>query len=772
MGREDDTWEPGADWAPGAAPAQTAESGPVAEGPAPREGAVLLGQGGMGQVWRVRDPELRRHVALKVLRPGLGHRPEARARFLAEAQLTAQLDHPGIVPVYAMGIDDDGQPWFTMKEVRGRTLEEVAGELSPREHLDVLRRVCEAVASAHARGVVHRDLKPANVMLGAFGEVLVLDWGIAREEEPSGAVDTVRSDLAAQGDRLTRLGRVPGTPGYVAPELLEGAPASPRSDVFALGQMLAQVALPLEEVVARCSAVWPDERPADASVLGRELAAWLSGEAQRERAHELLQQVQQRSPEVRATRGRAATVQARAEAMDRSLPPGAALDTKRELWALQDEAEALLREAALLEVEVEAGLRGALAHAPDDPIVHAALAEHHLDRLIEAREAARPTEALREEALLRRHLGRVPPSVEAGQRARTWLRGTGRVRLRLDRPVPGRLLRFEEVDRRLRAVPSADLGVVDAVDLELPYGSYLLELGQLRLPFYVERLTETRWRAPGEPDDRVIVVPHEPLPSDQALVPEGWFIAGGDAAAPQAAPRMQLWVERFVMQRHPVVNGDYLAFLNELVARGDETLAMACVPRASMEREPLWGRDTHGRFYMRPDEEGDEWPVDWPIAVVDFDAASAFASWYAASTGLPWRLPTEWEWEKAARGADGRAFPWGDRLDRDFCRNVKSQGDYHFPASPDDHPEDVSVYGVRHLGGNFHDWCASPWDPVLAAVDGQVAPGGEVPATKRMLVIRGASWNGRPTFARAASRIPLVRNSRAHVTSFRLVRSV
>ena len=185
-----------------------------------------LGSGGMGDVLRADDAALDRPIAVKVLR-----KTSARARrnFVAEAKLTARLQHPGIVPVHDVGETPDGRPYFAMMEVRGRSLRQVvaAGELvGRRARLDVFRRVCETVAYAHDQGVLHLDLKPDNVMIGAFGEVLVMDWGLAREVSDGGAT----------------LRKVAGTPRYMAPEqATEGHRLDVRSDVYALGAILYEL---------------------------------------------------------------------------------------------------------------------------------------------------------------------------------------------------------------------------------------------------------------------------------------------------------------------------------------------------------------------------------------------------------------------------------------------------------------------------------------------------------------------------------------------------
>jgi serine/threonine-protein kinase len=165
------------------------EAAAAAEGPTPqRVGRFpvvgVIGRGGMGAVWRGHDPDLRRDLAVKVLRDEHAERPEVVARFLEEAQVGGQLQHPGVVPVYEMG-RDGARPYFAMKLVQGRNLAELlARRTSPADDLPrfllIFEQIAQALAYAHAHGVVHRDLKPSNVMVGEFGEVQVMDWGLAK----------------------------------------------------------------------------------------------------------------------------------------------------------------------------------------------------------------------------------------------------------------------------------------------------------------------------------------------------------------------------------------------------------------------------------------------------------------------------------------------------------------------------------------------------------------------------------------------------------------
>lgn len=203
---------------------------------------TLLGEGGMGQVFAAQQVSLQREVAVKRLRPGATDRDA----LLREALVTGRLEHPGIVPVHLLGQTQDGAPLFVMKRIEGTTWRDalkdpaVVARLGGGTdtaalldfHLDVLARVSSAVAFAHARGVLHRDLKPDNVMLGAFGEVYVVDWGLAVATRP----DAVLPEAAAQRT-------VVGTPAYMAPEMAlgHGAALSERSDVFLLGAILYEL---------------------------------------------------------------------------------------------------------------------------------------------------------------------------------------------------------------------------------------------------------------------------------------------------------------------------------------------------------------------------------------------------------------------------------------------------------------------------------------------------------------------------------------------------
>ncbi|MDB4953803.1 MAG: Serine/threonine protein kinase PrkC, regulator of stationary phase [Myxococcales bacterium] len=248
-----------------------------------------IGKGGMGEVLDARDEQIGRDVAIKRMRaPDPNDR--AIARFLREARVQGRLDHPAIVPVYELGRDNDGLPFFAMKKLAGTTLakildtEELDAKYPRQRLLRAVADVCLAIELAHTRGVIHRDIKPANMILGEFGEVYVLDWGVAKViDEEDGEFGDVSS-----GELATMAGAAVGTPGYMSPEQLLGqGTIDGRADVYALGCVLAEVlARPGDgdvppELKALCERATHDDprlRIATARELGEHVQRYLDGD--------------------------------------------------------------------------------------------------------------------------------------------------------------------------------------------------------------------------------------------------------------------------------------------------------------------------------------------------------------------------------------------------------------------------------------------------------------------------------------------------------------
>ena len=741
------------------------------------EPVLLLGEGGMGEVHRARDRALGRDLAMKVLHEHLATVPRMRGRFLDEAQITAQLSHPSIPPVHALGRLEDGRPFFTMKEVHGRTLAAVVdagfegpSAVSEQRRLEIFQRVCEAVAYAHARGVIHCDLKPLNVMVGAFGEVLVMDWGVARLVAPTvTSADEVPVQTSATNGESSE---VAGTPAYMPPEqaLADVARIGPPSDVYALGVMLFELLagerpyqgalhqllylasqgevppLPrrpgsiiddaLQDIVRRAMRPDPSERFADAGALGEEVARWREGAMRREKAQAIVSSASEQLLAIGPNLVRAAALRAEAALLLAAVPPDAGPDARHAAWAKEDEARAITRDVDLRMAEAEQMLEAALVHAPelDEPKV--LLADLAFERHQDAERRRAWDEAARHEVRLRAY--------DVGTYA-SYLAATARLTLATDVPARAELVRYELRDRRLVPTPVRDLGPTPLEGVLLPVGSYALVLRAvdrppLTVPFALRRRRDCVFARPGGSGPTPIAIP-EPgaISEDEVVIPSGWLCAGGDAMAWGSAPAEPTWIDAFVVQRDPVRFRDLGPFLAS-AAGGPHREAVL--------------RGSLGAFHP-----------DWPAVGLSWEAARAYAAWLAERTGRAWRLPAELEWEKAARGADARTYPWGDAEEASFA-HVRSQGRAPSrPARVDAFPTDVSPYGVRGMAGNVREWCAEPF----ATVPSHGRPSSGL-STRR--VVRGGSFRLPLEAARCAVRSGLPASSGFVDVGVRLVRSL
>jgi len=763
----------------------------------------VLGRGGMGLVTRVRDHDLGRELALKTV---LDERPRARARFVREVRIVARLEHPSILPVHDLGLDAEGRLYFTMPLVRGRTLERLLEERPPdwtrARFVELAMRVGEALAYAHARGIVHRDVKPANVLIGPYGEVYLTDWGLAAlagEAEPAQADQAAASATpgaaaraladAALAPGATAHGAVLGTPPYMAPEQARGelARVGPRADVFALGavlyhalggarphagaedeallaaarrgrvQPLEQLAPDLPEelaaIVARAMASEPGQRYRDAGELAADLRAFLEGRVVRAHARGAW-------VELRKWFGRNRRV-----ALFGALALlGTLGGLSAVLWTRARAEREITRLADARRLE-ELELRAAELW----PAVPAR--EPELARWIEEALELRANRA-RHEAALERLRGRAVRSgqgtgFEFDDPADQWVHDTLAALVlelqRWERDEPRASL-FADVRERLEFARTLRARSLESqaqrwrvageeVRISPRYGG--LELApQLGLvPLGLDRhsgLAEFAHLASGTPPERDAdgdLVLSAASGIVLVLVPGGetWLgsIAPGEAEGPERAQA-------------------------DLLAELDETPRVRCALAPYFLAKHELTRAQAARLAREPSGERALEPCD----TLAWDEARALLERAALL------LPSEAQWEHAARAGSSARFAFGAEVNELFGRvnagwasdgRALHAGDLPGPVAVDSLEADS--WGFHHLAGNVAEWTLDAYAPRLdgprRAPDGlRFAPEAGLRAT------RGGHFASEPRDLRCAARQPRPSRAREATLGVRAARAV
>lgn len=424
---------------------------------------------------------------------------------------------------------------------------------------------------------------------------------------------------------------------------------------------------------------------------------------------------------------------------------------KAPAWSLEDRAEELELEATRAEAEFLLEVQSALQHA-DLPEAHALLADHACQRLLAAEARGDRREATIQQALLRAH--------DRGRYAAV-LRGEGT--LHITSEPPGAVVeahRYTRRDRRLQAESVGTLGRTPLRDLRLPMGSYRLTLhapGRVSAHVPVSIARESTWDRvpPGEWAAAPVRLPlRRNAPPGCVWVAGGWADVGGDPSAVDSLLARRVWVDPFWIQRFPVCNREWLEFLNaETRAGGDVTELVPRAVGAGLEG-PAWQTGPDGLWRL-PDEVPEPqvpWTPGGPVVRVSWQAAQAYAAWMTRQKGFSWILPDELEWVSAARGADGRRFPWGNATDGTWACTAESEGDETRLADVTEFPVDERPWGVRGMGGGVQQWCSNGW-----TADRSDAPdGARVVPTEggdgSMRIVRGGSWGDAAENSRCAGR--------------------
>jgi serine/threonine-protein kinase len=748
----------------------------------------LLGLGGMGRVLEVHDTRLDRRVAVKALRVDLENKPQATTLLEREARVTGGLEHPGIVPVYDAGHDPVVGPYYVMRVLRQPTLHAVLGRLrqgDPQALADytlgrLLRQfiqICQAIDYAHSRGVVHCDLKPANILMGPFGEVLVVDWGFAQR---------IGESSPLRG----------GTAGYMAPEQLDARPdqVDARTDVFALGAILyellslrrafpgasvdamfkaitaGQPALPppippgvaagatrpvpieLEEICLRALALAPEARFPTARGLAEALELFLEGTREKERrlarAREFTEQgdaLAASHDELEASRpDRIAEV---AE-LHRTIHPWLGVDEKQALWDAEDRHSVL----DALSIRTLRASISAYEHALEECPGHAGarrgLARIYWNELERARRRRDEFDRIYFEGLVQQFDD--GSLAVAGQQAALEL---------TTRPGPARasLSALTEQSRRLTEASEIWRGETPLSLDGLDPGNYLALIERPGAsPIRYPLLLRAGQRAALE----VHLDEAASWQEGEVFIPGGPALLGGHESSLFGAEPVARHVPSFFLSVFPVSFADYLSFLVDLRAT-DEALARSLAPCTS-DGDPYWEWDGDDYVPTRITRWGTSLTtlLCLPVFGVDLACALAYAAWKSRVTGRDYRLPSEAQWEKAARGTDGRAYPWGDQFDASFCKMRDSRPADAMPEPSGSFPSDLSPFGARDMAGGIAEW-------VLGASVSSAIPGSLGPAASR-----GGAWCDWSFDCHAAARRLYSRSERNPRVGFRLARSI
>jgi serine/threonine-protein kinase len=736
-----------------------------------------LGAGGLGEVTACEDLVLGRTVAVKA-----GHQGgdvdsySAKVILAREARIISSLEHPNIIPIYDAGTDPSRGPFYVMRQVTDTSLEVILrrrrlGEGDPRDYtlgrlLRYFLQICNAVDYAHHRGVIHCDIKPANILLGEYGEVLLVDWGLAQSRQ---------HPLGVRG----------GTLGYMAPEQMDPAIErfDERTDVFALGAILYEIlagqpafpemkhstmrsaglrseiqarlamyqlpplpsqlrpdveAQEIEDICMRAIAIDREQRLRSARELADAIDEFIEGAKQKERKRleadasaDAGDELAERYHEFIESRPEKLTV---FRALRADVVPWAKADDKQDLW----DAEDIIRVTDALTVRTfqsaVSAYERALEAVPKHARARRGLARLYMSELQRARRRGDALDEIAYEQLLR--------EVDDGELSRELSRD-GTLELSISEHAKQVTL-AKLVERERRLVEGTALVIASRPEHRepLPVGRYVVRAAfcddpqSVSWPLVVEA---------GATCAVNITLPFERLEANEVLIPGGLARLQGDPLSTEADEPVVADVDTFIIQKYPVTFAQWFKFLDAMREQ-DSAIAEEHVPRTALGM-PAWQFSRTARNWVSttslpaiilPTSSVHD-PETLPVFGVSAESAEAYARWLSETEGKKWRLPTEHEWEKAGRGTDGRIYPWGDQFDATFCKMRDSRPGLPLAEPLGTFAFDVSPYGVCDLAGGVADWCTP--DPRRTA-----------PREPREVVSRGGAWCDWPIDCRLASR--------------------